>query len=454
MSRRDDGAVALRTAALALAGAAIAVGIALASEAPRRPGAPQTYVIPPGTGARVRAGEPVDDVLPQTIATGVGVALVVENHDVEDHAFGPFELAPGQSWRRQFASPGTYAFTCSIYPAAGFAIDVAPAERQGAADAIRRAWLTAWAIAGAALAAAVAWRLVVDAGADGAGRSAAPPRLAGGWAGAALGLAPVGWAAATRVADWGPVLSGRTSLALLAAAVIAIAAVAGAVAGGRRAKGHPAAPGLALLAAIGAGVLVAAARASRGSDRPAAGRLALAGAVLLVGSVPAPAGATPPVAALVAVPALVAATGVAGIAWLGGDRFGLGADRGGLVRAAACAVVLAQLSALWGALVTHVDAMALPLEGNPVPASERSVARGAAIWAAECAACHASAADVARDAAGNGDVELLELLTRGRGEMPGFAYRLDLGARGDVLNFLRAAPAEQPLGGDAPSPSR
>lgn len=458
----------LGATATAVVAALVAAGIVLAAEAPRRPSAPQTYVIPPGTADRVRAGESIADVMPQTVSTGVGVPLIVENLDTENHAFGPFALAPGQRWRRQFAAAGTYGFSCSIYPTAGFTIQVAPAGHMGVADAVRRAWLSAWAVAGLALAAALAGRLAAsgepgaasDATAEAPSRDALMRVLAGGWTGAAIGLLPLGLVASTRVADWGPALTSRATIWQVGGALVAVGGVL-AVRRRRSTAGSGSAalammgavlaatwfalvpdiglPGgwRAALAVVGAGCLIASVRTRlRSEGRPESLRLALAGAILVLGAVPMPR-ATPPATAALALPVLAAAVAVAILGWLGGRRFRLGADHGGLVRLAAGAVALAQLVVLWGALIAHVDAVALPLDGNPVPASAASLERGAAIWAVDCASCHPSAADVALSVRDADDRTLLELLTSGQGDMPGFAYALDITARGDVLNFLR-----------------
>lgn len=101
------------------------IGLSVMWDPPRRQVGTDVYTIPPGTAARVARGEDVADVLPQRVTTSIGHQLVVVNRDVEAHAFGPFILAPGQQWARQFAIPGNYEMTCTIYPDAGFTVAVA-----------------------------------------------------------------------------------------------------------------------------------------------------------------------------------------------------------------------------------------------------------------------------------------------------------------------------------------
>ncbi len=212
----------------------------------------------------------------------------------------------------------------------------------------------------------------------------------------------------------------------------------------------------AALATAGTGLLVAAliARKPGGDGAGAARRLvwtvALPGAVLLVVALPAGA-ATPPVQALLAAPKLAAALG---LAWLA-----RAVVRRGESATAPVLTVAGTLAALWsfgqlyGALLGHLNAVTLPKYGNPVPPSTASATRGAALWAAECAACHAPG-----DAAAFGalpDAALFEAITFGQrapgrstppatsgqasaGAMPAFKYRLDVFQRGDIVNYVRA----------------
>ena len=218
----------------------------------------------------------------------------------------------------------------------------------------------------------------------------------------------------------------------------------------------------AALATAGSGLLVAAliARKSGGDGVGAARRLvwtvALPGAVLLVVALPTGA-ATPPVQSLLAAPKLAAALG---LAWLA-----RAVVRRGESATAPVLTVASTLAALWsfgqlyGALLGHLNAVTLPKYGNPVPPSTASATRGAALWAAECAACHAPG-----DAAAFGalpDAALFEAITFGQrapgrstppatsgqasaGAMPAFKYRLDVFQRGDLVNYVRATDVGEP----------
>lgn len=224
---------------LAAAAALLVVGAALIALAARfdpvhRSSRQDVYTIPPGTAARVERGENVADVMPQRISTVVGNALLVINHDVTKHAFGPFVLAPGQQWSRQFAVEGDYAMTCTIYPDAGFTVDVmaGPTPAGGAAlrlqQAVRIAWLMLTGLV-------VGCHLAASATLGGARAG----QLVGRWVALARAVTPSLPALATltaaatgvalaRVVPWGPALSGTASLDAWFGAVWALGGAIGA----------------------------------------------------------------------------------------------------------------------------------------------------------------------------------------------------------------------------------
>lgn len=74
------------------------------------------YAIPAGTAARLAAGEEVS-VLPSTIRLTIGErdTLIIRNDDRETVTIGPFRIEPGQQFRQQFNTPGTYDLTCSVH---------------------------------------------------------------------------------------------------------------------------------------------------------------------------------------------------------------------------------------------------------------------------------------------------------------------------------------------------
>ncbi|HVI59571.1 MAG TPA: hypothetical protein VM619_11980 [Luteimonas sp.] len=119
---------AARIAALSLA--AVAAGVAAwAAFAPvrARAGHEQPFVIPEGTWARRRAGDPVE-ILPQRIRLTIGVndVLVLENLDEVPQTFGPALLMPGQRFRLPFDRPSEYQFACTAHASGQMTIMVEP----------------------------------------------------------------------------------------------------------------------------------------------------------------------------------------------------------------------------------------------------------------------------------------------------------------------------------------
>jgi hypothetical protein len=87
--------------------------------------APRAHVfeIPPGTAARVRAGEDVA-VLPADLHLPRRDRLVVTNHDDEVHHIGPFTVSPGETLDRRFSEAASIAGFCSLHPSGRITIDV------------------------------------------------------------------------------------------------------------------------------------------------------------------------------------------------------------------------------------------------------------------------------------------------------------------------------------------
>lgn len=105
---------------LALAGLILLIGLGagglwLMSEARA---AARTYVVrvPPGTAARLAAGEGVE-VFPQRIELKLSKydALEVRNDDSEVVTIGPYRIEPGQRWVQRYEGPGTFELMCSIH---------------------------------------------------------------------------------------------------------------------------------------------------------------------------------------------------------------------------------------------------------------------------------------------------------------------------------------------------
>jgi hypothetical protein len=118
----------------ALAGLALALGATgWAAFAPLPEGARAfTFVIPPGTAARLKAGEPLT-VLPSPIHLTVGVrdVLVLTNDDDAVHQVGPIILGSRQTYRIPFRRPGQFQYACSLHAAGTLTLVIAPAPAAG-----------------------------------------------------------------------------------------------------------------------------------------------------------------------------------------------------------------------------------------------------------------------------------------------------------------------------------
>jgi hypothetical protein len=91
-----------------------------------------TFVIPPGTAARLKAGEPFN-VLPSPIHLTVGVrdVLVLTNDDDAIHQVGPIILGSRQTYRIPFRRPGNFQYACSLHAAGTLTLVIAPAPAAG-----------------------------------------------------------------------------------------------------------------------------------------------------------------------------------------------------------------------------------------------------------------------------------------------------------------------------------
>ena len=75
-----------------------------------------TYVIPPGTNARLANGEDVFDIPEEIILTiGVKDTLVIENQDNVVHTFGLFTILPHTILTKRFTSPRVYQNVCTFH---------------------------------------------------------------------------------------------------------------------------------------------------------------------------------------------------------------------------------------------------------------------------------------------------------------------------------------------------
>jgi hypothetical protein len=110
-----------------VAGAALLVAVPLAASRifDQPPGRAHTFEIPPGTAARVAAGEDVE-VLPENLAFKVRDRLVVVNHDDTVHYVGAFPIAPGQTLDKRFGDAVSLSGFCSLHASGRLTIDIGP----------------------------------------------------------------------------------------------------------------------------------------------------------------------------------------------------------------------------------------------------------------------------------------------------------------------------------------
>lgn len=93
-----------------------------------------TFVIPPGTAARVKAGSPIT-VLPSPVHLTLGIrdTLVLTNDDEVIHQLGPVILGPRQTYRIPFRRPGRFQYACSLHAGGTLALLIEPAPAAGLA---------------------------------------------------------------------------------------------------------------------------------------------------------------------------------------------------------------------------------------------------------------------------------------------------------------------------------
>ncbi len=72
-----------------------------------------SFVIPPGTGARLDAGERIE-VFPRVLRVKVGDRLVVRNDDDRRHHAGPISVEPGSRMEMTFGRTGELRGACTL----------------------------------------------------------------------------------------------------------------------------------------------------------------------------------------------------------------------------------------------------------------------------------------------------------------------------------------------------
>lgn len=81
------------------------------------------YLIPAGTGDRIRAGEDVE-ILPAELDVRVGETIRIVNQDTEGHFVGVFYVGPGETVTERFSSPGEYTGQCTVHPSGKLSLKI------------------------------------------------------------------------------------------------------------------------------------------------------------------------------------------------------------------------------------------------------------------------------------------------------------------------------------------
>lgn len=71
------------------------------------------YLVPPGTGARIDAGEEVE-IIPPELTMKVGDTLVIINDDDREHSVAGYQVRSGDTLRVSYPRPGLYMNSCSV----------------------------------------------------------------------------------------------------------------------------------------------------------------------------------------------------------------------------------------------------------------------------------------------------------------------------------------------------
>lgn len=84
------------------------------------------FVIDPGTGDRISAGEPVE-IVPAELVVTVGESIRIVNDDDQDHYVGVFFVAAGETLTQRFGSAGVLEDLCTVHPSGSFRLRVVDA---------------------------------------------------------------------------------------------------------------------------------------------------------------------------------------------------------------------------------------------------------------------------------------------------------------------------------------
>lgn len=81
------------------------------------------YLIPPGTGERISAGDDVE-ILPAQLDVEVGEVIRIVNEDDEGHFVGIFYVGAGETVTQRFNSPGEFVGQCTVHPSGEITLHV------------------------------------------------------------------------------------------------------------------------------------------------------------------------------------------------------------------------------------------------------------------------------------------------------------------------------------------
>ncbi|MGQ9614670.1 cupredoxin domain-containing protein [Chloroflexus sp.] len=114
-----------RIVVLFVAIAMIAIGGSLLWQAMTNRQRQLVFEVPPGTAARLAAGEEVN-IFPSTIIIDLRQydTLVIQNNDSAEVTIGPFRIVPGQRFVQRYWNRGVYELICSIHQGEQLRIEV------------------------------------------------------------------------------------------------------------------------------------------------------------------------------------------------------------------------------------------------------------------------------------------------------------------------------------------
>ena len=81
------------------------------------------YLIPPGTGEQLDAGEEVT-ILPSALEARVGETIRIVNDDDRGHVVGVFFVGAGETLTQTFTSPGEFSGSCTVHTDGQFTLEV------------------------------------------------------------------------------------------------------------------------------------------------------------------------------------------------------------------------------------------------------------------------------------------------------------------------------------------